>query len=55
MKILRLYLILIVYNPLTYLLSSLQISAFRKGKKIKPNTTEPKGCGIKRVVTPPKN
>lgn len=26
-----------------------------KGKKIKPNTTEPKGCGIKRVVTPPKN
>jgi thioredoxin-related protein len=31
------------------------IKAHGKGKKIKPNTTEPKGCGIKRVVTPPKN
>ena len=31
------------------------IKAQGKGKKIKPNTTEPKGCGIKRVVTPPKN
>ena len=31
------------------------IKAKGKGKKIKPNTTEPKGCGIKRVVTPPKN
>ena len=31
------------------------IKAQGKGKKIKPNTTEPKGCGIKRVVTSPKN
>ena len=31
------------------------IKAHGKGKKIKPNTSEPKGCGIKRVVTPPKN
>lgn len=31
------------------------IKAQGKGKKIKPNSTEPKGCGIKRVVTPPKN
>ena len=31
------------------------IKAKGKGKKIKPNTTEPKGCVIKRVVTPPKN
>ena len=31
------------------------IKAQGKGKKIKPNTTEPKGCGIKRVTTTPKN
>jgi thioredoxin-related protein len=31
------------------------IKAQGKGKKIKTTTTEPKGCGIKRVVTPPKN
>jgi hypothetical protein len=32
------------------------IKAQGKGKKIKPNTTEPKGCGIKRRVTnTPKN
>lgn len=37
----------------TYLFNA--IKAQGKGKKIKPNTTEPKGCGIKRVVTPPKN
>ena len=37
----------------TYLFNA--IEAQGKGKKIKPNTTEPKGCGIKRVVTPPKN
>lgn len=37
----------------TYLFNA--IKAQVKGKKIKPNTTEPKGCGIKRVVTPPKN
>ena len=31
------------------------IYAKGKGKKIKPNSTEPKGCGIKRTVTPIKN
>lgn len=31
------------------------IYAKGKGKKIKPNATEPKGCGIKRTITPPKN
>lgn len=31
------------------------IKAQGKGKKIKPSATEPKGCGIKRVVTPSKN
>jgi len=31
------------------------IKAQGQGKKIKPNATEPKGCGIKRVTTSPKN
>jgi peroxiredoxin len=31
------------------------IRAKGNDKKIKPNTTEPKGCGIKRVKTPIKN
>lgn len=40
-------------NDQSYLFNA--IRAQGKGKKIKPNTTEPKGCGIKRVVTPIKN
>ena len=37
----------------SYLFNAIQAQG--KGKKIKTTTTEPKGCGIKRIVTPPKN
>lgn len=39
----------------SYLFNAIQAQGKGKGKKIKTTTTEPKGCGIKRIVTPPKN